>query len=206
MAKVLGDFQMYPRGALGRSLGPRIERPPRKFDDLRNGLQYDMSIFEPKTAQMSYNHTVESLWSQLIKQETRMSNFEFRKKVYDEALTAFGTRDFFSWYRVQRFSQFYGANQRDFLEDTLHFILNGRRKIRIETWLALLSNPAQQDVVREAEKPLVKQFFGLDDFDRPTNPSYHENIDLLKVLHKWRSQPNGDDDILGTLHVLFGNV
>lgn len=205
MADALGEFQMYPRGFLGRSLGPRVEKAPKPFQDLRNGLRYDMSIFEPKSDEVSYNHSVQGLWAKLLKGEARISNMDFRKQILEEALVSFGTKDFFSWYRVQRFSQLYGANQRDFLEDTIRFLSTGKRSVSIQNWHALLTLGETEDIAREEEREIVKEFFNLDVYDRPYVGQVNQNSDLLHVICTWMSIPNGDEDLLGTLQILFGN-
>lgn len=202
-SNALGQFQVYPRAFLGKPLGPIVEKPTRPFYDQRNGLNFDMNIFDAQGVKMPFNKDIENNYQALTRHQKKTRVMAFRESILQTALTAFGTKDFYSWYRVQRFSPLFGQLHQEFLEDTIRFIVEGKRDYSLDTWLSLLTGAGADDETKKPEIPLVKTFFALDNMDRPL-PGTAVNVSLKTVLQQWVSQPYGFDDLAFSLRILFG--
>lgn len=194
------QLKLYPRGFLGRMLGTRIERRSGlRENNLGFSLQKLNVMRDPKSFEEA-NAAVEALYGQYIKQAVKMSDFDFRRDVLVTALNAFGTHDFYTWYVAQFRGPSCGDLHRRFLDDTLSYIMNGHRDLSLENWDALLEITdagAEKFVVSDT----ARQFFGI----RETNVPYEGRSRLTDVIQMWCSQPNGMEDLLGTLHILFGS-
>lgn len=181
MAKIL--LQLYPRGFLGE----------------QNGTMSYSASGKPRPVG---HKSVDKLYGQYINRALNTTSVDFRRKVLTVALQAFGTRDFEVWYSSQRQSPGLGRTHIDFLEDTLRFIWNGRREMDVNTWLAILELEDAGDR-SGAYSELAKDFFGIrsNGVERPAR-----NRDMVDVVQAWCSRAGGIEDMLCTLHVLFGNV
>jgi hypothetical protein len=49
----------------------------------------------------------------------------------------------------------------------------------------------------------AQEFFGVPAFGLSRQP---QNSELIEVLQAWVSQPDGMEDLLGSMHVLFGQL
>lgn len=195
-----GGFTIYPRGFLGAILAPRIEKSPAPFEAQYRQLQNNLNLFQSSPGQIEVNENVESLYSKYIRNTYKSSNFEFRKLVMITALGAFGTDAFDFWYLKQHESPSVGDLHRKFLEDCLRFIATGRRDMPLETWDALLDY-SDSGELRSGVSEVTAEFFGI------TSNGYvrqRRHTTLVEVLQDWCAQPNGLEDLLCSLHVLFG--
>lgn len=194
-------FTIYPRGFLGAILAPRIEKSPAPFQDEYRKLQNNLSLFQPSASTIAVNENVESLYSKYIRNTYKAEAFEFRKLVMITALNAFGTEAFDFWYLKQFESASVGDMHRRFLEDCLRFILTGRREMSLETWDSLIDY-SDSGEMRGPVSEYTAEFFGI------TTNGYvrqRRNTMLVDVLQDWCAQPNGLEDLLLALHVLFGS-
>lgn len=198
-----GQYQVYPRGFMGQPLGAVVEKPSRPFYDLRNGLTFDLNIFDAQGVKLPFNQAIEKLYQQLVRADRKTRQMDYREQVLLAALNSFGTRNFYAWYRIQRFSPLFGHMHQRFLEDTIKFISTGDREYSLDTWLSLLTGAASDDERRSPEIDIVKKFFGLDAMDRPIG-GVSINADLTGVIQQWVSRPYGYDDLIFTLRILFG--
>lgn len=182
MAKVM--LQLYPRGFLGeQTQGGPASTPSGKLRPVGN-------------------RAVDKLYGQYINRAVLTTAVEFRRQVLATALHAFGTRNFEVWFSSQRQSPKVGRTHLDFLEDTIQFIWSGRRNMDVNTWLAILE---AEDVGDRsgAYSELVNEFFGIRSYGLER---VERNRDMVDVIQGWCSQSGGIEDMLCTLHVLFGNA
>jgi len=186
---------MYPRGFLGdNGAQPQAARTPSAFqEELKQRIQYRVSDRTDAKHSIASNSHVEVLYAQYIKRSTNTGSFEFRRQVLSTALFAFGTFRFKSWYLSQHQSPPCGDLHNRFLTDTLKFISTGKREMSLETWAALLSMSDEGNSIG-LPSPYSEEFFNYDHY-----------INLVDVLQEWCCKPNGLEDLLGTLHILFGN-
>jgi hypothetical protein len=196
-----GGFTIYPRGYLGAVLAPRIEKSPAPFESEYRKLQNNLNLFQSSAGQIAVNENVESLYSKYIRNSYKAESFDFRKLVLITALGAFGTDAFDFWYLKQFESPSVGDMHRRFLEDCLRFILTGRREMTLETWDSLIDY-SDAGELRAPVSEYTAEFFGI------TSNGYvrqRRNTMLVDVLQDWCAQPNGLEDLLLSLHVLFGS-
>lgn len=200
MAEV--PFKVYPRGFLGAMLEDRVEKHTQTRDSILAGLQnYQVRIFGKQNDVDHSNPNVEALYAQYIRRAPDTQSFEFRKKVLIVALHAFGTRQFDFWYHMQCKSPMVGDLHQRFLEDTLRFIATGRRELALETWNALVTVDDTGDHSGQLSL-FAREFFGMG---RDGTSSATCNTAIVDVIQQWCGFPNGMEDLLGTLHLLFGN-
>ncbi len=193
----LGEFHIYPRGFLGARLGKPVEKTLRPFEDVVRSHHYHVDMFNQPSPTIQVNANVEALYSQHMQGTGATLSFDFREKVLQVALEAFGTSDFKHWFISQHRSPATGDLHRRFLDDILAFIVTGRRNMALETWAALLT---YSDIDGNIT-PLTPEV--IDMFDRSFGKD--QPVSLVDVMVMWCSQPNGIEDLLHTLHILFGN-
>lgn len=194
-------FQRYRRGFYGKPIREiNTESESSKLLRQLNNLQYNRKLFEVDEKTTIFNEAVEVLFAQQSKGIISTYTFEFHDSVIKAALSAFGTENFIAWLSLQEQSSMASAYHSKFLIDTLEFIQSGRREIVHESWEFILNSANPDDewlnVIDKA-----KNVFGLSSQCIGSDSS---TIMLRDVIVKWCSQPNGINDLLKTLHVLFG--
>lgn len=192
----LRTFRMYPRGFFGADTGVQVEhtKPPRQHTG-----GPDLSLLLPSKAGQPESHRkVEDLYREYIDHPGAYNLLEFRERMLVAAFDAFGTDQFDSWFRRQYDSPAMSELHSRFLDDTLNFIQTGTREMKPLIWARFLD--ASADTPRpDRMSDTAKGFFFRRDGKR-----VEDSGDLEKVLARWLSYPNGVDDLIGTLMVLFG--
>lgn len=198
----VGGLKIYPRGFSGRSLPIKLVERPKPYEiRIRSAKQVGMSMGNPMA--LDANAVVETLYSQYIKRSADTQSFEFREAVLIAALRAFGQPNFYSWYMTQLELETISEDHVAFLGDTCRFIQTGTRAYRLETWTHILktSNAGVRPFV---PCQCAKDYFCMvNGYTTPMNSSQYS---LTNVIQSWVSQPQGLEDLLGTLHLLFGNL
>lgn len=197
-----GTFKVYPRGFLGAILKERVQQENRLQENNTGFTTVKFSTFKKSNGVNDFNHMVEAVYASYVKRAPETTGFDFRRKVLIAALGAFGTKAFDFWFTSQFQSPVLGDLQRRFLDDTLHFIREGRRDMSLETWnsiIAIENNDAGPQPLSE----YANEFFGISSRGRIRYP---QNGQLNEVIQQWVAQPNGLEDLIGTLHILFGNT
>lgn len=200
------SLRLYPRGFLGSGVKPQLARTPNPMGDgMVKRFQYHMdSMKGVNSPAIEANPHVASLYADYIKHVGNTSSFEFHNEVLRTAVVAFGTLDFALWFQSQYRSPACGDLHRRFLDDTLKFLSTGRREMSLETWGALLVITDEGDNIGKLST-VAKEYFGAGQSIGNTIQS-GQNYLLTDVLQQWCSKPNGFEDLVGTLHILFGNV
>lgn len=205
-------LRLYPRGFLGKTLPPRLVIKPRPFD-LRIRTTPIAGIVIPQQNTADASAAVEMLYAQTIRRAAATMSFEFREKILIVALDAFGTASFTDWYATQPESPSFGDTHQRFLDDTLHFIRHGRRDLSLESWASfLLPFDGGRRLAHVSETTgengpgeTAEEFFSYMQSTQPIAAG-HGTVLLADVIQQWTSRPGGIDDLLGTLHLLFGNL
>jgi hypothetical protein len=193
-------IKLYPRGFVGSRLPIRLAVKPKPYEiKIRSAIQ--VGIVQPQQVTADPNHVVETLYAQYLKRSADTLSFEFREAVLIAALNAFGYPNFYTWYMVQLQSPSWGDMHMRFLNDTLEFLMTGRREMRLETWAHLIK-PTDEVVLRQPTA-LAKKYFYME--NRPVPPDT-ELFSLENTIQLWCEKPQGIEDLLGTLHLLFGNL
>jgi len=202
MPEVRGQFKIYPRGFLGAHLRERIERQERLMENNTGFVPVKVNAFKKPNGVDDYNHEVEALYAAYIKRSADSTSFEFRNKILHAALRAFGTPNFRFWFEAQFESPVLSDLHYRFLDDTLGFIQSGRRELALETWAAIISISNKDDGDGKlSEKALDFLGISANGVTRYVRPAH-----MTDIVQSWCSQPNGIEDLLGTLHILFGTT
>ena len=198
-----GTLRLYPRGFLGRTLPPRLVVKPRPFD-VRIRTTPVAGIVVPQQNTADANAAVEMLYAQYIRRAAATMSFEFREKALIAALDAFGTVNFRDWYETQSESPSFGDTHQRFLDDTFRFIMHGRRNLSLESWASFLL-PADGGTRPAGASEMAAEFFNAMQSTQPVGVGPTPVL-LADVIQQWTSRPGGIEDLLGTLHLLFGNL
>lgn len=137
---------------------------------------------------------VHELFVEYTNHAQRAVTWEFQKRVIDLAQDMFSGE--YSWFIRQDANAFLKDQNYAFILDTVRFIATGRRKFSIHTWPALVTYDVpvvKVDVNGRREIYLLMVELGV-----PT--------DCNLFLQKWLSHRGGFDDLMYTLHLLFGTV
>jgi hypothetical protein len=193
-------FRLYPRGFLGKVLPPRLVAKAKPYE-VRVRTTTSVGIVTPQQNTADANPVVEVLYAQYIKRAAATMSFEFREKILIAALDAFGDKNFLSWFEAQLQSPAVGDVHLRFLDDTLRFIRTGRRTMSLETWSSFLQmNDA-------GERPTDLTDYANEYFVVRMGPRGDRSCcSLVNTIQEWLSQPGGVEDLLGTLHLLFGHL
>jgi hypothetical protein len=196
------NFRLYPRGFIGGNLKPQVERTDKPYDKISRQHQYKVNEHTSSSDVIAPNPNIEALYSQYIKNSVNSNSTEFRKNLLVVALSAFGTNNFATWYFMQFKSPAASSLHNDFLTDTLRFIMHGSRHMSLETWMALLQITDEGNNIGNISE-LAKDFFKVQ--KNSNSLIAEDNYKLLDIIQMWCSKPNGLEDLLVTLHILFGN-
>lgn len=197
------SLRIYPRGFLGDLILPQSVHTPRPFNNTLHEKLYvinDMSMRPSNEQAIPPNPHVESLYSAYIRNDDAVVTFEFKKKILQAALKAFGTSRFDLWYFTQQESPAASELHGRFMRDTLKFIREGKRDMALETWADLI-------VINDHGGTIKTKTIESDEFFGVSSNGvrrYPQNSKLTEVIQMWVSKPNGLEDLLGTLHILFG--
>lgn len=202
MPEAISGFKIYPRGFAGRELPVRLAERPKPYE-IRIRSQRQVGMLVPTPQVLDANQVIETLYSQYIKNSADTLSAEFREAVLVAALKAFGTTNFYSWYMAQLQLPTISEEHVRFLGDICRFITTGMHEFRLETWPYLLKVSSQG--VRPFQPcQTARDFFCMK--QGTTSPFAPEQFSLINVIQRWVSQPQGIEDLLGTLHLLFGNL
>lgn len=200
-AQQVQGFKLYPRGFLGGQLPIRLAVKPKPYE-IKIRSSANVGVITPQATSADPNKVIETLYSQYVKRSADTTSFEFREAVLIAALSAFGSRNFFTWYMAQLQSPAIGEWHQRFLGDTCRFLMTGKREMTLETWSHLLKT--SDESIRPLQPCEVAQrYFGLRGLTVPSDP---QQYNLTETIQAWCSQPQGVEDLLGTLHLLFGNL
>lgn len=191
-------YQIYPRGFLGVPLANTVQPPTNHVIQRSQRLQYSTDLLQTATTyDYPSNPGVDQVYQEYLLHGTRLSLGTFRDNVLIQALNAFGTQDFLSWVQVQAEAPTTGDMHARFLNDTLRFILTGKREMSLETWQNLVLMSSSHDWRNLTD--YQRDFFWVG----ATQPR-HGVRTLPELIQTWCSNEDGMEDMLGTLHIFFG--
>lgn len=202
MPKSSDGFRVYPRGFLGKNVSPQSERTVNPYSDRTSLLRYSVDNTKKPMGSIIGNPHVEAIYASVIKNDIRFESPEYRTNALKVALEAFGTIDFFLWFTAQYSNPVAGSLHSDFLVDTLKFIQTGSRSMSLENWMALLVITDEGNSIGRIPEE-AKEFFGIGIQNQIQPPK--QNFLVVDVIQAWCSQSGGLLDLVGTLHILFGN-
>ncbi len=194
-----GSFKLYPRGFLGAIRPPVLMKKAGSSRSTK--LQYDNTLFDTNdTKVVVANTAIEDLYARWVRGEATTDRFDFRDEVLQQVMWAFGTPDFEGWFKAQYNSPAFGVDHRNFLDDTLRFLMEGTRMVELHTWDMVLESTDER-VQEDTLGDHARRFFNKE-FVSNLSPS--GKTPLIDVVQLWCSQPGGINDLLATVHILFG--
>lgn len=192
-------WRLYPRGFVGGIPATKMERMEPRETRIHHD-QGRIVISQPGDNDLCVNDEVDELYASYVKNLPGVTTIDFRNQVLKAALHAFGSMSFYRWYCAQRASPGMGDLQYRFLADTLGYLQGQRRSMDMPMWEDLLT-ATQAVETSPAYVAASEKFFGV----HPTMSKADRNDDLIDVIQMWCSRPNGIEDLLQSLHLLFGN-
>lgn len=136
--------------------------------------------------------TVVALYDFYVNRTVSSTTWRFRKEVLETAIRLFGNIG--QWLADQDHNPRVVGYNLLFIKDTVRFVRTGERQMRPETWIEL---------VNENEEGLLPVSHAQNDTLRMVLATDEQKTSAF--LAKWCSQPNGVEDLVCTLHVLFGH-
>lgn len=210
----MSNVVIYPLGFLGFDIGLQVKEGTSNLDNITAAIRYNRPI--PKQESIISNHDVQTLWKQYNGGFKFVTDHDFREKILLTAIRAFGTNDFFEWCELQKQSPFFTDMHRTFILDTLDFISGKqKRKIAIHSWPMLIQKREVTTEDRDIGFSIAKYFDnsrGQGLGDAPLQPWMEvDNFaplerELPSVIWSWVSKDNGFNDLLMSLHILFGDM
>lgn len=118
----------------------------------------------------------------------------FKRRVIDLALRVFDRAKGFSFAEQDRNNHLVGFNYK-FLLDTLRFIATGRRSMDVCMWGDLMEQtPTASLHVIEGRSAILNRI-----------AEYKLNMDPPALIQKWLEHKGGIEDLVTTLHLMFGD-
>jgi hypothetical protein len=196
------DFKIYPRGFYGSPLSARVALTPGLVENNFGFHQYITKSVRSANSPQDANEAIEQLYWAYINHRADCLSFEFKAKVFKLGLHAFGTQNFYEWFCKQLTSPVCGDLHGRFLQDILHFISEGKRDLPLENWSDLLGFKDGGGIENKIS------VYALDFFGASAQgiTRHAKNRALPEVFAAWCAQPNGFEDLLGTLRILFGKA
>lgn len=160
------------------------------FKDTRNPLD-----------KYHYSKDVKELFKLWITNFDNMKSMEFRERVLKTAFKCFGTSNFYEWLALQSKQSTVTDLHRAFILETLDFLLmENARKIHVSAWSRMLEADERCDAVAiDVTKYFQKESMFLD------SKNVKLPVRMSEIIQLWVSKPQGFDDLLYSLHIIFGD-
>jgi hypothetical protein len=147
--------------------------------------RFEMRIGDPR---------VHSLFVEFTNFPKQAITWDFQKRVIELAQDLFAGE--YSWFIRQDANALLKDQNYAFVLDTIRYIATGHRKFSIHTWPALLTY--EVPVITESVEGRRDIYFLMQKLTVPTQAD--------KFIAQWLSHKDGFNDLMYSLHMLFGNV
>jgi hypothetical protein len=151
--------------------------------------------FQNETNVGLYSPNVSGIYNEWRVDSSLIKNFEFRERILMAAKSSFNTKSFSYWLELQNLKGDISRLHKAFLIDTLEFIRGANRKVEVSQWIALIDRSVNTSSV----KVDFASFFG-----RQVNNEI-ASAKMNDVIVTWTSRHGGFEDLLISLHVIFGS-
>lgn len=185
---------VYPRGFAAYSVGWPIVRVENDLS-VQNVAACYANVNARERVSVSAGN-VEALYKAFMTQQRSAKSLSFIEDLYAVAVNAFGTTSFYDWLHMQTQNPYFSSEHRDFLNETLEFIFGRERLVSMGSWRVLLSLQLNETGAATTNYRYQQFFFG-------RGP---EEQAVSSVIRRWIARPGGPQDLLSTLHILFGDV
>jgi len=139
------------------------------------------------------DESVELLFRALVDRSTNTRSWPYYESVLTNALRLFV--DLRAWFTEQLSNPNLVGYNRQFVSDTLNFIETGVRELPVQTWYDLVSEGGAGHHAHAIPQRLQDNKL----LTRASESS-------LVLLQTWVAQPNGLEDLINSMHLLFGRA
>lgn len=171
----------------------KIERSEDTSIDFKNFILN--KAYYRDTNEFFYFPIVNNLYKEYNTNINIINDIDFREKIIKVAFQVFGNKNLSEWVTMQNDFGLLTQLHKQFLVDTFEYIyelnIRNERSMPITQWCTLLVVGGRNNEIS------LKNMFGENNkfIDTP----------MTQTLSTWLSLPNGFEDLLITLYVLFGN-
>lgn len=183
---------VYPSGFVGYDIGLPIVRNESNID-ASNALVRFASV-SLKDKLVVANRDIETLYQQMRVKARSPRQADFIGDVAAACANAFGCDTFYEWCHMQLESPYFTADHREYLNDAILFLTTGNRNYTHATWASLL----QRRRATLTDRNVALNHAVLVRYGKPDN--------TINVVSKWFQHPGGVEDLLRTLHLIFGEI
>lgn len=195
----MSQVVIYPRGFLGYDIGLPVRNEGISQSQAIQNINLNRKVAHRDRTVIS-NTEIEHLYKTLCQAAWIPNNLAFTERALRAALSCFGTRSFFDWCELQTQSAYFTDLHKQFLNDTFTFITTGQRRIMLQTWLATVDmKPAPPKLMHHDYA--YRQYFKMEQAALLRRP-----FGVKDTVQAWCSQPGGLEDMITTLHILFGDT
>lgn len=180
------------------------------ISDLSKGLVHNEFIKDPfvdlaldkdhlkSKSHYFYFKEVDDLYEEWSKNNTLIKTMEFREKIIKAAKNAFNNVSIYNWLNTQKYANTVTSTHENFISETIGFVLGSPRSIQTSQWIRLLEvSEKAQSINLDIDK-----YFNRNNIQ---NQLKFSSSLLTDFIVRWVSQPNGFEDMLLSLYVIFGD-
>lgn len=180
------------------------------ISDLSKGLVHNEFIKDPfvdlaldkdhlkSKSHYFYFKEVDDLYEEWSKNNTLIKTMEFREKIIKAAKNAFNNISIYNWLNIQKYANTVTSTHVNFISETIGFVLGSPRSIQTSQWIRLLEvSEKAQSINLDIDK-----YFNKNNIQNQVKFSSSLLTDFIVI---WVSQPNGFEDMLLSLYVIFGD-
>lgn len=172
---------------------------PVKYNDLviSNVLSKD---YRSPSNRYFFSKPLAMLYNKWLSNPKCLMEFETREQVLKHAKVLFSTSSFFKWMQLQLDHGEIGHLHEAFILDTLEYLTGKDRRIEVGQWIGLLEK-AIKSIGTQVD---IQKFF---DKEKYPQPAYTDMLpsQMSEILQLWVNRPQGYEDLLISLYVIFGN-
>lgn len=137
---------------------------------------------------------ITELWDRYTSPQNHSNTWSFQRRVIKAAKRLLSSTP--NWFIAQDTNEYLDKYNYEFIIDTIRFIGTGRRRMGVYTWRELVSNkPTKYKYDAEERHDIAELFSRL----KLTSSA-------SALIQMWCSHPNGFDDMMNTLNILFGDL
>lgn len=142
-----------------------------------------------------YNKTVSKLFSRYLANNSAIREFDFRESIIKLAFSCFATKSIFDWIHLQSNQSTVSDLHKAFIMSTLDYVVNFQpREVEVGQWIRLL----------EADEKTYSTIIDVKSYYADQNKLSPIPSNMEQFIHRWLARPNGFEDLLFTLQVIFG--
>lgn len=145
-----------------------------------------------------YHKEINDIYLAWSGDSTLLKSMEFRERILKAAKDAFNSYSIYQWFLMQSNAETLTELHQKFIYDTLGFVQGQKRSLETVQWIRLLEASEKSKGV----KINVDKYFDNVNFKQEAKFS---SSALTSFIVSWTTQPNGFQDLMITLFVIFGD-